>query len=381
MKAFKFIDEKVLNNIVQGINAAVILHNRQLKVIFINDSFEEIFEIKKENALGKTPLEFLPDFDQRHKDAIVKRLKNTLQTGVKSLPHEFTYYSPNGNLHYLSAISIPIFDHANHITHVMSIVNDQTNQKKLEKEVVESAKLSSIADMSYTLAHEINNPLTGIKLGLSTLYGSLEKKENIQILDSVMKDLNRIQKTVSSFLKAKKTEYRIRKRNQRIVGEIIEEVLFHLGGQLESKNITVEKKLSNQDLDIFIDRDRIYQLLLNLFLNASQAILDKGKITVSTRIASPEDSPVSQKSFLCITLADTGIGINPKHLPEIFKPFYSLKLGGTGLGLSICKEIVSAHKGIIKVDSQRGAGTIFTIYLPIINTQEGSEHWNYPEVF
>jgi two-component system, sporulation sensor kinase C len=374
MKTFKIIDEKVLNNIVQGINAAVILHNRQLKVIFINDPFEEIFEIKKENALGKTPLEFLPDFDQRHKDAIVNRLKSTLQTGVKSQTHEFTYYSPNGNLHYLSASSIPIFDHSNHITYIMSIVNDLTNQKKLEKEVVESAKLSSIADVSYTLAHEINNPLTGIKLGLSTLYGSLEKKENIQILDSVMKDLNRIQKTVSSFLRAKKTEYRIRKRNQRIIGEIVEEVLFHLRSQLESKNITVKKKLCTQDLDIFIDRDRIYQLLLNLFLNASQAIPDKGKITISTRINSPEETLSSEISFLCISLADTGIGINHKHLPEIFKPFYSLKPGGTGLGLSICKEIVSAHKGIINVESQRGAGTIFTIYLPIID-QEGSGPW------
>ena len=94
--------------------------------------------------------------------------------------------------------SIPIFDEENELRHVMSIIRDITPQKALEQEAVKAAKLSSVQDMAYALAHEINNPLTGIKLGLSTLYDTLKKTENIQVLDSVMKDLNRIQRRPST---------------------------------------------------------------------------------------------------------------------------------------------------------------------------------------
>ncbi len=374
MKPFEIIGEEVLNSVIQSINAAVILHDRRLKVIFINDSFEEIFEIKKEQALGKSPLEFLPDFDQRHKDAIVNRLQNTLLTGTKSPVHEFTYYTPTGKLHYLTAISIPIFDPSQRISHVMSIVSDHTSQKKLERELIEAAKLSSVADMAYPLAHEINNPLTGIKLGLSTLYQSLQKKENIHILDGIMKDLGRIQKTVQAFLNAQKSQYRLKMRHQAVIREIIEEVLFHLGGQLDLQSIRVKKSFAKKEANLLMDRDKLYQLFLNLLLNAIQAIPDGGQITISTQIKKLTKAPDRNLTHLCILLSDSGTGIEPQHLSQIFKPFFTSKSFGTGLGLSICKEIVAAHKGFIQVDSQMGKGTAIRIFLPVLR-EESPDSW------
>ncbi|GAH30752.1 unnamed protein product, partial [marine sediment metagenome] len=86
---------------------------------FVNDSFEKIFEIKRADAVGKSPMEFLPDFEKRHKDAIFSRLRNTLETEVRSKYHEFSYCSPSGKFRHLLSISIPIFDHNGAITHVM----------------------------------------------------------------------------------------------------------------------------------------------------------------------------------------------------------------------------------------------------------------------
>jgi signal transduction histidine kinase len=310
-------------------------------------------------------MDFLPEFDERHKEAIFSRLQNTLVTGVKSPYHEFSYCSPAGKYRQLLAISIPIFDNNKEITHVMSVIHDVTRRKELEQEAVKAARLSSVADMAYTLAHEINNPLTGIKLGLSTLYGGLKKEENIQILDSVMKDLNRIQNTVHGFLKARKKPTRLNREKLSIIEDIIDDVLFHLSGQLDIQNIEVKKQLSSGDFHILMDRDGIHRVVLNVLLNALQAIRREGKINISTTITSQEEGSRGEEPLLCISVADSGVGIEREKSQEVFKPFYSSKTGGTGLGLSISENIISAHSGYMALESEKGKGTTVRIYLPI----------------
>ena len=360
------ISEQVLSGIVQSIEAAVVLHDRELRVVFVNDSFERVFEIPAKEAMGRSPMDFLPEFDERHKEAIFSRLQKTLMTGVKSPYHEFSYGSPSGKYRQLLAISIPIFDDKREITHVMSVIHDVTRRKELEQEAVKAAKLSSVADMAYTLAHEINNPLTGIRLGLSTLYDGLRKEENIQILDSVIKDLNRIQNTVHGFLKARKKPTRLKKEKLSIIEDIIGEVLFHLSGQLDIQNIEVQKNLSSGDSHILIDRDGIHRVVLNVLLNAIQAIRREGKITISSTIPSREEDGMGKEPLLCISVADSGVGIEQEKSQEVFKPFYSSKPGGTGLGLSISKNIISAHSGYMAFESEKGKGTTVRIYLPIV---------------
>ena len=359
------ISEQVLGGIVQSIEAAVVLHDRDLKVVFVNDSFEKVFEIPAQDAMGRSPMDFLPEFDERHKQAIFSRLQNTLVTGVKSPYHEFSYCSPSGKYRQLLAISIPIFDNNREITHVMSVIHDVTRRKELEQEAVKAAKLSSVADMAYTLAHEINNPLTGIRLGLSTLYEGLKKEENIQILDSVMKDLNRIQNTVHGFLKARKKPTHLKREKFSIIEDIIDDVLFHLSGQLDIQNIKVQKQLSNGGFHLLMDRDGIHRVVLNVLLNAIQAIRGEGKINISTSISSKEEDSIEEVPLLCISVADSGVGVEREKNQEVFKPFYSSKPGGTGLGLSISQNIISAHSGYMTFESERGKGTTVRIYLPI----------------
>jgi PAS domain S-box-containing protein len=359
------ISEQVLSGIVQSIEAAVVLHDRDLKVVFVNDSFEKVFEIPAQDAIGRSPMDFLPEFDERHKEAIFSRLQNTLVTGVKSPYHEFSYCSPSGKYRQLLAISIPVFDNNREITHVMSVIHDVTRRKELEQEAVKAAKLSSFADMAYTLAHEINNPLTGIRLGLSTLYDGLKKEENIQILDSVIKDLNRIQNTVHGFLKARKKPTHLKREKFSIIEDIIDDVLFHLSGQLDIKNIKVRRQLSGGDFHILMDRDGIHRVVLNVLLNAMQAIRGEGKINISTSVSSKEEGGKEKVPLLCVSVTDSGVGIKQQNNQEVFKPFYSSKPGGTGLGLSISQNIISAHSGYMTFESERGKGTTVRIYLPI----------------
>jgi PAS domain S-box-containing protein len=359
------ISEQVLSGIVQSIEAAVVLHDRDLKVVFVNDSFEKVFEIPAQDAMGRSPMDFLPEFDERHKEAIFSRLQNTLVTGVKSPYHEFSYCSPSGIYRQLLAISIPIFDSHREITHVMSVIHDVTRRKELEQEAVKAARLASVTDMAYTLAHEINNPLTGIKLGLSTLYDGLKKEENIQILGSVMKDLNRIQNTVNGFLKARKKPAHLKREKSSIIEDIIDDVLFHLSGQLDIQNIQVQKQLRSGDFHIQMDRDGIHRVVLNVLLNAIQAIRREGKINISTDISSQDGGDTEKEPLMCISVSDSGVGIGQENSQDVFKPFYSSKPGGTGLGLSISQNIVSAHSGYMAFESEKGRGTTVRIYLPI----------------
>ena len=368
MKDLGVLDNQIFYSVVQSINSAVILHDRQLKVIFVNDVFETIFDISKDDAVGKSPMEFLPDFDATHREAIVTRLRKTLKSGKKSPYHEFAYYSPAGKLRFLLALSVPVFNPKKEITHVMSLIHDLTLRKELEKEMLKAAKLSSLADMAYTLAHEINNPLTGIKLGLATLYNALEKPENIQVLDSVIKDLNRIQSTVHSFLKEKRNQTLLKKNMTGVVGEIFDDVIFHLSGQLDLQYILVRKEFCRESRPIFIDRDRLYEVFLNVLLNAIQAIQQKGRITISTEIVPPQAGKASPQHLL-ISIADTGIGMDKAVQDQMFTPFYTTRAGGTGLGLSICRKHIDKHGGRMELTSDIGQGTTMKIFLPIVDDE------------
>ncbi len=364
---FTLIGEQVLNGVIQSIEAGVVLHDLELKVIFVNDSFERIFEISQDDVVGHSPMEFLPEFDREHRNAILSRLQRTLETGEKSAYHEFPYQAPSGTAKHLLAISIPIFDHDRRISHVMSVIHDLTGRKRLERVAVQAAKLSAIADMAYTVAHEINNPLTGIKLGLGTLYDSLEKPHNIQILNNVMKDIDRIKQTVDRFLADRKNEARQKKESIATLNAVIDNVLLHLISQFDMKDIEVVKHLGCHEGVIFIERDGIHQVLLNILLNSLEATPPGGRIEVSTELSRSAENSDDEVDFICIAVSDTGVGMDVEERDSAFNPFHSSRTGGTGLGLTICKNIISAHRGLIELDSTKNTGTTVRIYLPMIH--------------
>ena len=363
IKNFGKIGEQVLSGIVQSIEAAVVLHDRRLRVVFVNESFKKIYEKQDHEVIGKSPVEFLPDFEKEQKGAILRRLRRTLATGKKSRYHEFTYCSPSGKFRYLLGISIPIFNGKQEITHVMSVIHDLTRRKELEQAAVKAAQLSSIADMAYILAHEINNPLTGIILGLSTLYENLTQDENIRTVDSIMKDLKRIQSIVNDFLRPKRKGLQRRSERLSVLGEIIDDILLNLSGQLNRQGIRVKRDLCRDDRELLLDRDELHRALLNILLNAIQALPVDGGIEIRSAVQ-PGGEPGAPDRLL-LSLADNGPGIETQKQDMIFNPFYSSKNGGTGLGLSICRSIVTAHGGSMEVDSVPGRGTTVKVFLPI----------------
>ncbi|MDH5534765.1 MAG: ATP-binding protein [Betaproteobacteria bacterium] len=238
-----------------------------------------------------------------------------------------------------------------------------------EAEAARGEKLASVGLLAAGIAHELNNPLTGV-LTFSHL---LRKKmpdgsPDAEDMDLVIQETKRcaaIIRRLLDFAREKKPEKKFSDLNQ-----IIEETERIIERPAHLRDIEIRKELDPDLPPVWVDADQIKQVVMNILVNAQQAIDRKGTITVRTRIA-PEpkraDPLAEPVGMVEISVADTGCGIPKKDLQRIFDPFFTSKAvgKGTGLGLSVSHGIVRAHGGAIEVDSAVGEGTTFRIYLPL----------------
>jgi two-component system NtrC family sensor kinase len=246
-----------------------------------------------------------------------------------------------------------------------------------QAEAVRGEKLASVGLLAAGIAHELNNPLTGV-LTFSTL---LRKKTpdgspDAEDLDLVIQETKRcaaIIRRLLDFAREKKPEKKFADLNQ-----IIEETERIIERPAHLADIEIRKELDPALPQIWIDADQIKQVVMNMLVNAQQAIEKKGAITVRTRIA-PEPKRPDPKAppvrMVEIAIIDTGCGIPEKNLERIFDPFFTSKeVGkGTGLGLSVSHGIVRAHGGVIEVESTVGEGSTFRVYLPLDSGPDATE--------
>lgn len=241
----------------------------------------------------------------------------------------------------------------------------------LRKEVAQSEKHKAVAAMASGIAHEVRNPLTALK----TFYEHFpEKKDDPEFVAKFTriagKEIGRIEGLLQQLLDfAKPSPPSFQETD---INRLIEETLDLLVNKLQTQNITLRKHLEGQGardkeqetttfhlptITLQVDSNQIKQALLNIFLNAVDAMPDGGQLTVASFAHRP--------SSYIVTIADTGKGIAQEDLPRIFEPFFSKKASGTGLGLAITQEIIKEHGGKIKVNSAVNEGTTFTIELLI----------------
>jgi two-component system NtrC family sensor kinase len=240
--------------------------------------------------------------------------------------------------------------------------------RQKEAETVRGEKLASVGLLAAGIAHELNNPLTGV-LTFSTLMrkkapaGSQEAED----LDLVIRETKRcaaIIRRLLDFAREKTPEKKYADLNA-----LVEETVRIVERPANLEDIGIELKLDRSLPPAWVDADLVKQVILNMVVNAQHAIEGDGRITITTRSAGersarPGAAPVAMVE---IAIADTGCGIPEKDLRRIFDPFFTTKgVGqGTGLGLSVSHGIVEAHGGTIEVESEVGAGSTFHVYLPV----------------
>jgi two-component system NtrC family sensor kinase len=250
--------------------------------------------------------------------------------------------------------------------------------QELEQQLIMSGRLVSLGEVTASMAHEFNNPL-GIIMGfvedmLSGMDPADPNYRALQIIDEESKRCRQIVRDLMEYARPRSTEL-----CSTSIADAIEKTLQLVDNRLYKQKIAVEKKLEPDLPRIQADSQQLEQVLVNLYLNAIDAMPEGGKLIVEAKIAQSDGMvPVA-----VITVGDTGFGIADTDLPKIFQPFFTAKKRrGMGLGLPICQRIVKNHGGRIEVESEPGKGTVFKIHLPSEQraTTESQEPASIPEI-
>jgi len=236
--------------------------------------------------------------------------------------------------------------------------------KHMQNQLIRSEKLASLGEIVAGIAHELNNPLTGI-LVMSSL---IQKDQNLEPsfredIDTIVHESKRCAGIVKGLLDFSRES--IPQKNLSSINQIMEHTLALIGNQSIFHNVEIIKRFGESLPDLMVDPNQIEQVFINLLLNAAQAMAQGGSLTIET---------AASDSSICVRISDTGCGIRPEDLRRIFDPFFTTKQKGTGLGLSVSYGIVQNHGGAIEVESEVGVGTTFLVRLPAAgHCAEGEE--------
>lgn len=241
-------------------------------------------------------------------------------------------------------------------------VEERTQEiKKIHGQLFRSEKLASLGKLAAGVAHEINNPLTGVLTNASLLLEDFEKddprKEDVQVVVNETIRCREIVKRLLDFSRQTKPQ-----KKQTDVNTLIDNIILLVRNQTSFRNIQIEKILDGKLPQIMADPDQIQQVFINLILNAADVMPKGGKLILETKV-------IPIKDFIEIRITDTGTGIPEELRTRIFDPFFTTKENGTGLGLALSYGIVEQHGGTINLESKIGKGTTFIIHLPVISQE------------
>jgi nitrogen-specific signal transduction histidine kinase len=276
----------------------------------------------------------------------------------------------------MSVTSTEVRDDVGAVVATVSVMQDVSRLRELERRRIEqilfdSEKLAATGRLAASIAHEINNPLEAIKNALYLLTNKTSSDDpNAKFLQIATKETDRVSRILRQMLGF----YRPPKMEPTDINRLIEESEGLIEKHLRQNRIKLENDLDPRLPPVIASADQMKQVLLNLMMNAQQAMPDGGTISVSTRVSHGADPEFLMSDSVHIQIRDTGKGIAEEHLPHIFEPFFSTKdEKGTGLGLWVSQGIVQAHGGSIKLRSREGRGTTFSVALPIGGPAEHGE--------
>lgn len=324
-------------------------HARLLKV---NRAFADIFKKKPQELIGKTCCELV------HGTAVpVPGCPHqvTLQTGK---PAQLEVFEPNLGV-YLEVSTSPVFNDSGRVGGSVHICRDITERKRMEEKLLTTDRLASVGELASGIAHELNNPLTGV-IGLSELLLKGEVPDAArEDLEVIFSEAQRAAQVVKSLLTFTRKHPQVRQMLN--INDVIHKVLHLRAYEEKVNNIEVVTCLASDLPEVSADYFQLQQVFLNIVINAEYFMLEahnQGKLVITTEKAG---------DFVRASFADDGPGISKENMGHLFDPFFTTKeVGkGTGLGLSICHGIVTAHGGNIYARSEPGQGAIFAVELPV----------------
>lgn len=350
-------------NIIDSVGDGVITLDKDGGIILMNPAAEEITGVSRRLAQGN-PFPAMFKAEQQ----LIEMVEKTRSTGMTISDHDNIALKKPGVAVPVSATTSPLFTETGENVGTILVLRDLGNIRDLEQAVRQADRLSGLGTLAVGLAHEIKNPLGGIKGAAQLLEQELPEGSELKDYTRVMiKEVRRVNRIVEELLDlASPRKLELSSVNlHKILGDILV-----LQKRVTGKGITFRQQFDPSIPPILADEALLTQLFLNLIKNSIEAVGESGTIQVASRVVSDYTMTHNwerRSRIVAIDVADDGPGIPMEQIDHLFTPFYSTKTKGTGLGLAICQKIVSDHRGMIKVDSDPGRGTTFTVMLPLIH--------------
>lgn len=354
-------------NIIQSLDSGLLTIDLKGRINFLNRTAEKILNRKGEELAKHSLFDLFPE--------IAKALEEMKGNASVSFPdyqrYEALLSDEKGKKTYLGFSISPLTDPEGNVIGHTLIFQDITRFKEMEEQMKRYDRMAAIGTLAAGMAHEIRNPLASLSGAIQMLKSELTlDPQQEHLMDITLRESERLNALIRDFLlfahppQVERSPWKI--------GQILDETVklfahspdFHEG-------LRITRTDRNGDVEAWVDPGQIRQVFWNLLINAAQAIPEEGDIRIT--IERTEESlggsfcfsdSKNQNDWVKIMIADSGKGISPHEKEKIFEPFYTTKEGGTGLGLSIVHKIIENHKGVIRVESDPGKGSIFTVFLP-----------------
>lgn len=354
---------RTLNEILTISPDAIITTDTELRIVGWNPSAERIFGYEEDEIKGK---KFIILMDEKEK-AKIEEIINSLET-KPFYSMDSIKINKEGKRVPCDFFLSPLFDREKKKVGYVAIIKDLTDRKLLEQEILHIKKMEGISALAAGIAHDFNNILGAI-LGYSSFLKSLYKSNDLHykyietIEKSAIKGVN-LTENLLNLYRPSPPKFELLNLN-----DILNEIILLVEKSFE--NITLEKELSPEISLIEGDRSQIYHAIINLLMNAKEAMEKGGKIELRTWEKEKREGEISKK-YVFLSVKDNGHGIPKKIIEKIFEPFFTTKESGkgTGLGLTMVSNIMKRHNGFIEVYSEVGKGAEFILSFPAVEKKE-----------
>jgi len=351
-----------LNKLVMSSPNAIIATEMKGGIILWNRAAEEALGYKAEEVLGKM------NISQIYPEGVAKQVMKMMRApeyggAGRLMSYPIVYVRRDGKIIEGNLSATIIYDTEGQEIATVGIFVDLKERLEMEAklrntqaQLLQSEKLAAMGRLTSQIAHELNNPLYGIMNTLELLKTEIPpQSKRRKILEMALSETVRLTDLLRKMLSFSKPD---EEEKQPVdVNVVLEEILLLVRKQLQESSIKISTSFEEELPQVYASRNQLRQVFLNMVSNARDAMPEGGTLTIKT---------TATRNDVRIEVSDTGVGIREEHISKIFDAFFTTKEGtkGVGLGLSVCYGFIQEHGGDIRVSSQRGKGTSFTIILP-----------------